>query len=240
MYKDYQTKIEDIDEKGRVLVAANALGNLDDDKDISVEGSFQKTLKEGFPRLKWFLNHDRNLLLGVPVEGREEYPHLKMLGQLNMKKQISRDTYEDYKLYAEHGKSLEHSVGVNPIKRDSKDKRKVLEWKMWEYSTLTSWGANPNTPMLELKAMDDTAEMIDWLELRLKKGNYTDETFLNIEKQLFTLRSLCTEPDSSTQVVKPDERQDERLVDRLNNINKLLKVDKRWQTIQTIQSLTRI
>ena len=33
-------------------------------------------------------------------------------GELNMKKEVSRDTYEDYKLYAEHGRTLEHSVGV--------------------------------------------------------------------------------------------------------------------------------
>lgn len=98
-YKDYTTVIKDIDEKGRVLVAANALGNVDADKDISMEGSFQKTLKDNFSRLKWFLNHDRDILLGVPVEGKEKYPYLEMLGQLNMKKQISRDTYEDYKLH---------------------------------------------------------------------------------------------------------------------------------------------
>lgn len=235
MYKDFQTKIEDVDEKGRVLVAANALGNVDADGDISVEGSFQKTIKDGFSRLKWFLNHDKNLLLGVPVEGKEEYPYLKMLGQLNMKKQISRDTFEDYKLYAEYGKSLEHSIGVKPMKRDEKDKRKVLEWMLWEYSTLTSWGANANTPLLDLKSEDNVKDDIDWLEIRLKKGNYTDDTFQLIEKQLFSLRSLCIEPDSSTQVVKPDERQAEILVDRLNNIDKLFKDSERWQTMQTIQ-----
>jgi hypothetical protein len=32
-YKDYQSQVKDVDEKGRVLVAANAIGNIDADKD---------------------------------------------------------------------------------------------------------------------------------------------------------------------------------------------------------------
>lgn len=47
-YKDLSTTVKDIDAKGRVLVAANALGNVDADKDISMEGSFVKTLKDNF------------------------------------------------------------------------------------------------------------------------------------------------------------------------------------------------
>ena len=207
MYKDFQTIVKDVDEKGRVLVAANAFGNVDADKDMSMPGSFTKTLKEGFSRLRWLLNHDKNILLGVPIEGKENYPHLEMLGQLNMKKQISKDTYEDYKLYAEYGKSLEHSVGVEPIKKQQdKEVRKVFEWKLWEYSTLYTWGANENTPMLGIKSMDDVAGAIDWLEIKMRKGNFTDERFQQIEKQLYILRSLCTEPDASTLVVKPDEK----------------------------------
>lgn len=207
MYKDYQTTIKDVDAQGRVLVAANAFGNVDADKDISMEGSFTKTLKEGFSRLKWFLNHDKTLLVGVPLEGKEVYPHLEMLGQLNMKKQLGRDTYEDYKLYAEYGKSLEHSVGVEAIQKKTDDKgiRRVTEWKLWEYSTLTSWGANENTPMLGIKSLNDVASAIDWLELKMRKGSYSDEKYKQIESQISILRSLCTEPDASTLVVKPNE-----------------------------------
>src|SRR5258708_4496450 len=115
-YKDLQTQIKDVDQTGRVLVAANAIGNTDADKDISHSGSFNKTLSENFARLKWFLNNDPNLLVGVTIEGKEKMPYLEMLGQINMKKQLGRDVYEDYKLYAEYGKSLEHSIGVEAIK----------------------------------------------------------------------------------------------------------------------------
>jgi HK97 family phage prohead protease len=205
IYKDYSSKIEDLDEKGRVLVAANGIGNQDADGDISAKGSFDLTLKKDFPRLRWFLNHDKNILLGVPIEGKEDGEHLKMLGQLNMKKQVSRDIYEDYKLWAEHGRTLEHSIGVKDIKRNDKNKNIVEQWELREYSTLTSWGANSNTPMLGIKAeklftqnehgdfvlVTPTPEEIQTLteekefaEFQMKKGNYSDERFRKIEQKL--------------------------------------------------------
>lgn len=203
--KTFATQIKDVDEKGRVLVAANAFGNVDSDKDRSLDGSFTKTIKDSFSRVKWFLNHDRGLLLGVPVEAKQSTAYLEVLGQLNMKKQLSQDTYEDYKLYAEYGRTLEHSVGLDAVKHTMKDGvREVSEWKWWEYSTLTSWGANERTPLLGLKSLADTADQIDWLELKLRKGNFTDAKFTEIEKTLNSLRSLCAEPGTPTQAAEPD------------------------------------
>lgn len=226
-YKDFETKILDVSDKGQVLVAANAIGNEDSDQDISMPGSFKKTLTESFSRLRWFRNHNPDELLGVPLQGTEEIPYLKILGQLNLKKEIARDIYEDYKLYAEHGKSLEHSIGVQAIKWEMDESiRRVFEWKLWEYSTLTSWGANSNTPMLGIKSMSDIPGVIDWLELTMKKGNYTDERFKQIEQHLKILRSLSTEPDASTLVVKPNENRstfNKAAVDKLNSILQHLK-----------------
>jgi len=206
VFKSFVSTVKDIDGKGRIIVAANAFNNEDAHKDISLPGSFNKTLKENFNRLRWFLNHDTSLLLGVPIQGKEAFPYLELEGQLNMNKQISRDVYEDYKLYAEHGKSLEHSVGVSAIKKEIKsDVRHVSEWKMWEYSTLTAWGANENTPMIGMKSLTDLTDGIDWLNTMLTKGNYTDERFLQIEKHLSDLKTLVTEPQASTQDDKPKE-----------------------------------
>lgn len=185
------------DASGIITVAANAFGNIDSDRDISMPGSFQRTIKENFPRLKWFLNHNREQLLGVPLEAKETDAYLQVRGQLNMKKQISRDTWEDYRLYAEHGLSLEHSIGVDAIKfiEDRENNvRKVTEWKWWEYSTLTSWGANERTPMLEMKSMDLLPDLA-FLKLKMKKGNYTDETFIGIEQQINNIKSLLMQEE---------------------------------------------
>ncbi len=206
MYKNFQTTIKDVDEKGRVLVAANAIGNIDSDNDISMPGSFQKTIKENFSRLKWFLNHNKDFLVGVPLEAKEGMPYLEVLGQINLDKQLGKDVYSDYKLYAEYNKTLEHSIGVEPVKKEQgKDGvRRVSEWKWWEYSTLYSWGANDQTPLIALKESNNFIEIIDWLELKMKKGNFSDERFKQIEGQIIKLRSLIAEPAEATQVDEPN------------------------------------
>ena len=62
---------------------------------------------------------------------------------MNLNKQIGRETFEDYKLYAECGKTLEHSVGVKAIRRDVNDPAHVKEWFLWGSLTLTSMGIKP-------------------------------------------------------------------------------------------------
>lgn len=207
-----KSSIVDLDGSGIVTVAANAFNNIDSDRDISMPGSFSRTIKEHFPRLRWFLNHNREELLGVPLEAKETADYLQVRGKLNMKKQIGRDTYEDYKLYAENGLSLEHSIGVDAVKfiEDRENEvRKVTEWKWWEYSTLTSWGANERTPMLEMKSMDLLPDLA-FLELKIKKGNYRDETFIEIEKSVNRIRSLIANQSVLQQPVPADVLADVR------------------------------
>lgn len=192
MYKNLKSNIKDIDQRGRVVVTANAFNNVDSQMDMSMRGSFAKTLSEHFKRVKWYLNHDTTKLIGVPIEGRETDTHLELVGQLNMNKEIGKDVYEDYKLYAEYGRTLEHSIGVDAIKYTIEGQvRKVSEWKLWEYSTLTNWGANPDTGLVSIKSD------IDWMNIQLNKGDYTDEKFSEIEKHLKLLKSLIIEPQST-------------------------------------------
>ena len=182
----YKTKANDLDEtRGIVTVAVNGIGIVDSQNDISMPGSFNKTLKENITRMKWFLNHDTTQLLGVPLSGEEKDGNLVMVGQLNLSKQIGRDTLEDYKLYAAAGRTLEHSIGVQAVKRDKNDKRKVLEWKMWEYSTLTSWGSNPQTFLVGIKNDDPTTvrQNIEFLRRALQM-RYTDERLKQYEMRL--------------------------------------------------------
>ena len=182
----YKTKANDLDEtRGIVTVAVNGIGIVDSQNDISMPGSFNKTLKENITRMKWFLNHDTTQLLGVPLSGEEKDGNLVMVGQLNLSKQIGRDTLEDYKLYAAAGRTLEHSIGVQAVKRDKNDKRKVLEWKMWEYSTLTSWGSNPQTFLVGIKNDDPTTvrQNIEFIRRALQM-RYTDERLKQYEMRL--------------------------------------------------------
>lgn len=80
-----KTKANDVDEKGVVTVAVNGIGVKDSQDDISMPGSFNKTLKENFNRMRWFLNHRTDQLLGVPLSGEEKENNLVMVGQINLK-----------------------------------------------------------------------------------------------------------------------------------------------------------
>lgn len=188
-----QTKANDVDEKGIVTVAVNGIGIEDTQHDISMPGSFDETLKNDIGRMRWFLNHRQDQLLGVPLEGREEDGNLVMRGQINLEKQIGRDTLADYKLFAEHGRTLEHSIGVRAVARDKADRRKVLKWFMGEYSTLTNWGSNPQTFLVNIKSAtrDQVREAADFLRLALAERGYSDERLKNYDMELnLLLKSL--------------------------------------------------
>jgi HK97 family phage prohead protease len=166
-----------------VVVAVNAFGNMDSQGDISVKGSFTKTIDENFKRVKHFLNHDYDKLIGCPIEAREEGGHLVVKSEL-ANTQLANDVLEFYKLYQKNGLTLEHSIGVEAMQRDQQDRRKVLQWKWWEFSTLFSWGANEDTPLLSIKSMltkEMPKETLDMLVQALKM-KFSDKVLVGIDE----------------------------------------------------------
>lgn len=202
-FKNFDSPIEDLDEKGIVTVYGNAFNNEDSDGDISAPGSFDKTIQENSSRIKHFLNHDPRLLVGVPLNFTPDAKGLLMRSKLNLNKPLGKDTYEDYKLYKDNGKSLEHSIGYGVMNRDPKNKAVITEYKLWEVSTLTSWGANPLTPLVDMKSADgkvNEIEIIHWLT-KMYNINYSDERLIQVEN---ILKSLTKEPvQPITPEVKP-------------------------------------
>ena len=199
-------QFKDIDsQKGIVSMYVNAFGNVDSDNDISEKGSFTKTIKENGKRVKHFLNHSWDKLIGVPLEMKEDDNGLLVRSQLNLKSALAQEVFEFYKMYAEQGTSLEHSVGLDAVKFDidqQKGIRTVKEWKLWEYSTLYAWGANQNTPMVDIKNMK-TNEAFELLDTMLRKGNFRDETFKEIENKLNELKALIDEPQKALKENEP-------------------------------------
>lgn len=181
-----KTKTNDVDGKGRVVVAANGIGIEDSQGDISLPGSFDNTLKNDIMRMKWLYNHDYTQLLGVPIEGEEKDGNLVMTGQLNMEKQMCRDVYADYKLMAEYGRTLEHSIGVQAIKRNPSNHKEVVEWKMYEYSTLAFLGSNPRTFLVDIKTAtpQQVKKAIEVIRHALKQPEYSDERLNKFDMDL--------------------------------------------------------
>jgi HK97 family phage prohead protease len=195
LFKDHESQVKDLDEtKGIVTVYINSFNNQDSDGDISLPGSFKRTFKNNGNTIQHWLNHERDKLIGVPIKLYEDDFGAIAVSQLNIKKQLGRDVFEDYKLFAEHDKSLQHSVRVQPIKFEedrSGDKysRRVSEWKLiMEFSTLYGWGSNQQTPLIDIKSLDD-------LVLMMTEGNYSDEKARLIEETYNKLKKLLDTKD---------------------------------------------
>lgn len=193
--KYLEQQVKDLDTtKGIVTVYINAFNVEDSDSDISMPGSFKRTFKNNGDTIQHWLNHDRNQLIGVPIKLYEDEIGAIAVSQLNLNKQIARDVFEDYKLFAAHNKTLQHSVRVMPIKfeedrSNNRYVRRVNEWKMvMEFSTVYGWGSNQQTPLIDIKSMDD-------LELMMREGNYSDEKAKEIEVLYNKLKMLLAKAD---------------------------------------------
>lgn len=191
----YETKALDVTDEGIVTVAVNGIGIEDCQHDISMPGSFADTLRNDIAKARWFLNHDQRTLLGVPLSGEEKDGNLIMTGKMNLEKQICRDVFTDYKLFAECGRTLEHSIGCKALARDEEDRRKVIKWKLFEYSTLTNWGANPQTFLVGLKSgstEDQVRDAVEFIREAFKQHGYSDERLKNYDMELnLLLKSLA-------------------------------------------------
>jgi HK97 family phage prohead protease len=217
-HKVFQSKIDDVDDvKGYVINYDNAFDKVDTDGDISRKGAYTKTLKDNVLRMKWYLNHDTNLLLGVPfIEGTEQDDFgLKSVNRLNMDKTLSRDTLSDYKLFKEYNRTLEHSIGYEVIKSNpydlggGKEGRELTEIKLWEKSTLTSWGANEFTPLVDIKSEKNIKSMLEMLEQMFTNNyKYSDERKRAAEKLIKELQSLNNqEPGETTLDIEPTQTE---------------------------------
>ena len=80
---------------------------------------------------------------------------------------------------------MENKISKYKKMNNKNDKRKVLEWKMWEYSTLTSWGSNPQTFLVGIKSdsPSDVRANIEFIRNALKM-RYSDARLKEYEMRL--------------------------------------------------------
>ena len=189
MMKLFNTKssIEDVDEKGIVKIRVSAFGNIDSYGDIMDSKAFNKSIADfnasGKTRVKHLKNHNWNQAIGVPVEMTVSSKGLDVVSKINLEKQLGKETFSDYKFYAENNQTLEHSIGYVTVKEEKSQEQKaniLKEVNLMEYSTLDFLGANSETPLLDLKSVNMTPEelikRIEELEARLKALEPSEDT----------------------------------------------------------------
>jgi HK97 family phage prohead protease len=194
----FSYEVKDLTEKGVVTFYANAFNNKDSDDDISLPGSFKKTLRENGKKLRHFKNHDYRQMPGAIISAKEDDFGLLVESQLILDTQLGAETFAEYKALNAAGKQTEHSIGVNAIKYEMDEKsgiRSVSEWKLWEVSTLNGWGANPGALVQGIKSVqemtkEDMATEIIFLKALLNLPTYDELKLEQIERQLNYLSEL--------------------------------------------------
>src|SRR5699024_132884 len=204
-FKQLSWKLEDIDEKkGIVKAIANAYNFEDSDGDISIPGSFDKTVKENFKRIRVLKDHNPRQMVGVPLELDASNPiGLMTITQFNMRKELAKDMFYDIELMHENGLNAELSIGYEVIKRDQKDKRKVKEYALYEYSFLSSWGANKLSTVQDIKSFKQVPGILELIQKSYDLP-YSDTRLRQIEKLLIKIdTSDDFEPSADTLDLEP-------------------------------------
>lgn len=187
-FKKTSFDIKDFDEKqGIVKAYANAYDFKDDDGDISNKGSFVKTATENFKRIRVLKDHNPTISLGVPLELDVNDPYgLLTTTKFNLKKEVSRDMFTDIQLMKDHGLNAELSIGYSIVSRDEKNKDIITEYKLYEYSFLTSWAANEMATVQDIKSIKSTYGILELIE-KSYNLNYSDTRLKQIETILKAL-----------------------------------------------------
>lgn len=190
--KQLSIDIKDLDEaKGVVKAYANTYNFKDSDGDISAYGSFDKTVTENFKRIRVLKDHNPTMMIGVPlaIDTKDSYG-LLTTSQFNMNKTLSKDMFQDIKLMTDNGLNAELSIGYKVMQRDQKDKSIIKEYKLMEYSFLSSWGANQLSTVQDIKSIKNHYGIMELIE-KSYNLDYSDDRLRQIET---LLKALSKEP----------------------------------------------
>lgn len=204
-FKQVSHEIKELDDaKGIVVAYASVYNNIDSDGEVIMQGAFTKTVNENFKRIRVLKDHDPRIGLGVPLSLNTSDPYgLLTTTQFNLKKEVSRDMYEDIKLFLANGLNAELSIGFQTIKsteeqNEEMEVEKITEVKLWEYSFLSNWAANEKAIVQNVKSKDKFMELL----VEMYNLPYSDSRLIQVENILKSLDK--NEPlQNNTQILEP-------------------------------------
>ncbi len=174
LFKPSAIELKDFDQnKGLVTFYFADFNTRDSDNDVIEQGAYKKTIEENLSRLKHFKNHNPLQVPGVITRIEEDTKGAFATSQL-AKTTLGRDTLIEY----EAGIITEHSQGFNTILEEfdtMEGVNRIKEIRLWEVSSLTHWGANENTPTVDVKSLKDPIKLFESLNYILHKSQISDE-----------------------------------------------------------------
>ena len=193
--KQLSYSLKDLDEtKGVVTAYANTYNFKDSDGDISAYGSFDKTVTENFKRIRVLKDHNPTMMVGVPlvIDTKDSYGLLTTT-QFNLNKPLGKDLFTDIQLMHSSGLNAELSIGYKVMHRDVTAISLLNEYKLMEYSFLSSWGANELSTVQGIKSIKSTYGILEIIE-KSYNLDYSDNRLRQIET---LLKSLSNEPSET-------------------------------------------
>ena len=195
LFKQLSIDVKDMDDaKGVIIAYANTYNFKDSDGDISAYGSFEKTVNENYKRIRVLKDHNPTMMVGIPlnIDTKDTYGLLTTT-KFNLNKPLAKDLYTDIKLMHENNLNAELSIGYRVMQRDQKNKSIINEYKLMEYSFLSSWGANELSTVQGIKAIKSTYGILELIE-KSYNLDYSDSRLRQIE---ILLKSLSNEPSET-------------------------------------------
>ena len=195
LFKQLSIDVKDMDDaKGVIIAYANTYNFKDSDGDISAYGSFEKTVNENYKRIRVLKDHNPTMMVGIPlnIDTKDTYGLLTTT-KFNLNKPLAKDLYTDIKLMHENNLNAELSIGYRVMQRDQKNKSIINEYKLMEYSFLSSWGANELSTVQGIKAIKSTYGILELIE-KSYNLDYSDSRLRQIET---ILKSLSNEPSKT-------------------------------------------
>jgi HK97 family phage prohead protease len=222
---DFGGLTKSVDTDKRIVCGYFASFNtLDSDGDMFQKGAFAKSLVENKDRIMHLLQHNTLQPIGRPTTLAEDEMGLYFETPI-AKTDLGDDVLQLYK----EGVYKEHSVGFElincmPITKDGDTVNLITEAKLWEGSTV-SWGANSNTPVVDIKQVEGIMNQKSYIEKALKVKGLHDDLYIRLElhlKQLQTLVNASIALTPKTEAAKKEQHNEptesQKLAEALSKI----------------------
>jgi HK97 family phage prohead protease len=236
-YKILEMEVKDVDRKeGIVSGYFSAFNVKDSDGDIIRPGAFKQSIQEWGPegkgRVKHLLNHDPGKPLGKILELKEDDYGLFYRSQIGI-----HDLGRDFVKMVESDLIKEHSIGFNTLKSQKNEKEAaidLLHLKLFEGSSLTAWGANEYTPLLEMKSgnLETLKDRMNKFEKFVRNTDASDDTIELCLLQIKQLSQIIETMSSGLLAVKAEDlpKESKDAVDD-NQIHSLQNIFSQWKTL---------